>query len=173
MLTTMIKNNYYEITDTHFREYPIRFIEQEEYFYKVFFPAENIERKLNDNIKYRELTLTNIHLERMGFIDENNKFVPVKNHYIFPQHAIGGDSNYNLSFLFFGYTIIKVEDAEQYWLKYRKFAKDYLDQKISKYDINNEFASFYTVNNLFDRLEEVGILVENKDFIITGNLING
>ena len=166
----MKENHYYEISEKYtYKEYPIRFIEKTENFFKVYFPLENVERNLNDNIQFRELTLTNTHLERIGYITESGKFEPVDGYYLFPQYAIGGKTLDNLSFLFFGYYLVKVEDSAQYWLDYKSLTEKYVKGQTELDNIKDVFPGIYNINSLIEKLNELGIPLENTDLIITGN----
>lgn len=166
--TTMKKEYYYAITDTNYTKHPIRYIEKEDHFFRVFFPNDSTEKKLKDNIHFQELHLTNNHLERMGFIDNNNKFIPIAGYYIFPQYAIGLESKFNLNSYFFGYSLISIDEADNYWLQYKDAAKDYFDGNITATDLQSKFSSFFTVNELFEKLEKLHFSIPNKDFVVAG-----
>jgi len=166
----MKENYYYEITENRtYKEYPIKFLEKTKNFYKVFFPLENVERELNDNIQFRELTLTNTHLERIGYIKENGKFEPVDGYYLFPQYAIGGKTLDNLSFLFFGYYLVKAEDSSQYWLDYKTSTEKYVNGETELVTIKQKFPGIYNINSLIDKLKELNIPIKDTDSIITGS----
>ena len=168
----MKENYYYEVTDKKtFKEYPIRFLEKIENFYKVYFPIENTARNLNDNVQFRELTLTNIHLERIGFITENGKFEPVNGYYLFPQYAVGGKTLDNLSFLFFGYYLVKEENAAQYWLDYKTLTEKYINGEKNLEHIKKTFPGIYNINSLIEELNKLNISLKNTDSIVTGNVI--
>lgn len=165
----MQKNNYYEITEKYtYKGIPVRFIEKEDNFYKVYFPQENVEKNLNDNILFRDLTLTNTHLERIGYMNANGKFLPVNGYYLFPQYAVGGKSNYDLSFLFFGYYLVKEEDAAQYWLDYKSVTEKYIKGDIELENIKDKFPGIYNINILNERLQSLEIPLDNIDFIASG-----
>ena len=164
----MKENNYYEISDQNFRQYPVKFISRDKYFNKLLFLNENEEKQINDNVVLNEIILTNLHLQRIGFIDKNDKYLSKNGYYIFPLYAIGGTSNQNLSLSFFGYIIKDEEKALEFFAEFNDYARDYFQGKITEKEMKGKFHSFSTVNQLIEELKKINIIFDDTDFILTG-----
>lgn len=162
----MKKDYYYEVSEkATYRKCPIRFIGKTGDFYKVYFPLERVVQELKDNIQYRELVLTNTHLERMGYIAKNNQLAPVDDYFLIPQYAIG--QSLDISFL--GYYLINEQEVKNYRSEYKSKMEKYIKGEIKLNVIKKKFPGIYNINDLIKRLKDLGIPLSNPELIISGD----
>lgn len=163
-------DNYYEIREKDLNWAPIKLIEIGEHSNKIQVLKNNEQIEVR-NMNFREISISKIHLERIGFA--NNSF---NNIFVFPIYMIFGEELMNLTSAYFGHIIFHKDELVSVQNKFNSVRLEiYETYKINPeiiFDkenvIKDKFKSIFSVNQLFERLEEYNINIENKNEILIG-----
>ncbi|MDI9309123.1 MAG: hypothetical protein QM535_02810 [Limnohabitans sp.] len=173
----MKENNYYEIKGKEYNYFQVKLIKQTESHFTVQSLHDKKETQLNNKIYFlRELSILPVHLNRLGF-DQENILLDVKGINVFPVYMILGKNIMNLNVAYFGYKVLRNEN-------FSTFKESYLDKfeeikKISDEDYNNKFREIQksvknelglvlNINELFNELENLNFEIIDKDIIVNG-----
>lgn len=119
--------------------------------------------------KVRETEFNKIHLERLGLLNKSIDDV----HVVQVAVLLGKDIQ-NLSYPFFGYLVFHTNDIANIQPKYNEAITEihleYNKNGVISYDfiayIHNKLKTIFSINDLFEKLNEKGINIENKLEII-------
>ena len=115
----------------------------------------------------RELSIYPIHAERLGFQDDKRKMLEKNGLFLIPVQNLSGEL-LALKIEYFGYILFKSVEKETIKEKFKSIFKDFNENKISKKEVENKFDSFYTINELFERLSKVEHFNFDESTIIHG-----
>jgi hypothetical protein len=107
----------------------------------------------------RELSINPIHLERLGFENDKKEMTEKNGLFLIPLQNLSGELR-SLRLEFFGYILFKTSEKEKIKEKFISIFNDYNQNAISKKEVEDKFGSFYSINELFNKLSKE----ENFDF---------
>jgi len=164
-------NNYYEVQYSTYNFVPCELIEIKD---ENIFVFQNL---INKNVfstrerRFREVQLSQVHFDRLGFINQQ-----LNGLWSVPASFILGVDLQNLALANYGYLLFQEEQLDNVQKRYSEFTTKinelYKENKESIYNskiFKDELESISTVNELFDRLENYGVVVDDKINIITGS----
>ncbi len=163
-------DNYYEIREKDLNWAPIKLTEIGEHSNKIQVLKNNEQIEVK-NINFREISISKIHLERIGFA--NNSF---NNIFVFPIYMIFGEELMNLTSAYFGHIIFHKDELVSVQNKFNSVRLEIYETYKTNPEIifdkenviKDKFNSIFSVNQLFEKLEEYNIIIENKNEILIG-----
>lgn len=163
-------NNYYEIKKKDYNWAPIKLIDIQDNSSTIQILKNNLEIEVI-NGSFREISISKIHLERIGFDNERLNDI-----FVVPIYMILGEDLMNLTSAYFGYIVFHKDEILEVQKKYNSALSEvYKIHKINPeiiFDRDNRIKeklnSILYINQLFERLEEYDINVENKVEILIG-----
>ncbi len=161
---------YVELRDQRYNWHPAIVINEDNYSETFLLVSDDKEVKLiKEKFIKRDLSITQIHIERLGFLDENKEYISKNGQMVIPVNNIGwGKKSQALKYEFFGYILFSVLEKDKISEKFTKVFNLYNEDKISKEDVQTRFDSFFTVNELFERLSKFENFEINEAKIIEG-----
>lgn len=111
-----------------------------------------------------------IHIERLGFLNENKEYTNKNGQMLIPVNNIGEKDLQSLRFEFFGYILFPVSEKEKISEKFISIFNEYNKGSLSKKDVKINFDSFFSVTELFERLSKLKNFEINEPKIIEGKL---
>ncbi|WP_347070148.1 hypothetical protein [Flavobacterium sp. WV_118_3] len=166
----MKKDNFYEVKKIDYNWTPIKLLDTQKNVSTIEILKNNQIIKTTGAI-FREISISKIHLERIGF--ENDSLNDV---FAVPIYMILGEDLMNLTSAYFGYLIFHKDEIVNIQKTYNSVLTEVYEtfktnpEIISDSDnvIKQKFNSIFNVNDLFKRLAEYNIIVENKSEILIG-----
>ncbi len=163
-------NNFYEIKKDIYNWTPVKLVGFDDTI-NIFEILKNNQRIRVENGYFREISITKIHLERIGF--ENNSFNDVC---VIPVYMMLGEDLLKLTSAYFGYMIFHKDELTNAQYKFYSVLaevkeKNEINSNIIFDDqdsIKEKLNSIFNINELFTRLAEYNLLITEKTEILLG-----